>query len=281
VTEKRLRLSLVIPVYNEQYHLRQCLEAVAGQSEPPDEVIVVDNNSTDDTVKIAQSFPFVKLLKEKQQGVLPTRNTGFDAATGDIIGRIDADTQLTPNWVQEVKYVFSDTAVAAATGPVFYYDMPLQEKNYVAEHAFKQMLYQYNKGFPFLLGANMAIRRSEWRQLKEIVCSDTTIHEDMDLAIHLHYLGKKIAYSSRLRAGASSRRFDDRPKNFARYVNMMQRTFRHHELLVPAGAGVAMAAFTAGYLVLGPVRRAYDPILGRRTIKRLIVGNKARKNPMD
>jgi glycosyltransferase involved in cell wall biosynthesis len=279
VSKNRLSLSLVIPVYNEEHHLRDCLEAIELLTEKPDEVIVVDNNSTDDTVKIAKSFPFVTLLRERKQGVLPTRNAGFAAAKYDIIGRIDADTQLAPSWVTEVKRIFSKEEVTAATGPVFFYDMPLGRKNYVVEHAFKLPLYKYNKGFPFLLGANMAIRRKAWEKVKSDLCDDNTIFEDMDLAIHLYHRKMKIVYDSRLRAGASSRRFDDRPKDFYRYIHMNQKTFNKHKMR-PAGATVAVAGYTLGYLILGPVRRAYDPKLGKRTLRRLIRGNEARSNPM-
>ncbi len=66
------------------------------------------------------------LDQNDEQGITPTRNRGFDAATGDVIGRIDADSVLEPNWVEEVKNIFSDPGVGAATGPVIYYDMPLR-----------------------------------------------------------------------------------------------------------------------------------------------------------
>jgi glycosyltransferase involved in cell wall biosynthesis len=256
------------------------LEAVAALHEKPDEVIVVDNNSTDKTVEIARKFPFVKLLNEKKQGVLHTRNTGFAAAKSDIIGRIDADTQLAPGWVTEVKKKFANQRTVAVTGPVYFYDMPLGRRNYAVEHAFKLPLYKYNKGFPFLLGANMAIRKNAWEKVKSDICDDSTIFEDMDLAIHLYRRKMSIAYDSKMRAGASSRRFDDHPKDFARYITMMQKTFHKHKMR-PAGAGIAIAGYTAGYLLFGPVRRAYDPKLGKRTLKRLIKGNEARKNPMD
>jgi glycosyltransferase involved in cell wall biosynthesis len=97
--DKTLTLSIVIPVYNEQCHLKACLDAIANQTESPDEVIVVDNNSTDRTLAIAESYPFVKILKEKKQGVLAVRTKGFNSARSSIIGRIDADTVLPPGWV--------------------------------------------------------------------------------------------------------------------------------------------------------------------------------------
>src|SRR5687767_1835934 len=95
----RLRVSLVIPAYNEESHLRACLDAVAAQTVRPFEVIVVDNNSTDTTVAIARSYSFVAVMHESQQGIVYARNAGFNAARGDIIARIDADTHLSPNWI--------------------------------------------------------------------------------------------------------------------------------------------------------------------------------------
>src|SRR5579883_2638923 len=120
----RLHISLVIPAYNEEQYLGACLDAVAAQTVMPDEVIVVNNNSTDRTVEIAKEYPFVTLLHEKRPGLRFTRNTGMDAATGDVIGRIDADTTLSPGWCEELHKLFADSAVHAATGSAYYYDMP-------------------------------------------------------------------------------------------------------------------------------------------------------------
>lgn len=276
---QKLSLSIIIPVYNEEDHLRQCLDAIAAQQEAPDEVIVVDNNSTDKTVEVAKEYDFVTLLSERKQGVFYARNKGFDAATSEVIGRIDADTRIDPDWVQQVKRIFLDDQVAAATGPVYWYDMPLKEKNYFAEHAFKGLLYKYDKDFPFLLGANMAMRRDEWRAIKKELCDNKRMHEDMDLAVHLYLNERHIVYDSHMRAGASTRRFDSRPGDFYRYSEMMKTTFAEHEMN-PVGAKVAVAAYTLGYVMLYPLRRSYDEKTKRRSIKNLIRGNKPRKNPM-
>lgn len=276
---RNLSVSIIIPVYNEENHLRQCLDAIAAQDEAPDEVIVVDNNSTDETVEIAKSYDFVRVLNEHRQGVFHARNKGFNTSTADIIGRIDADTRLDTDWTRQVKRIFLDDQVAAATGPVYWYDMPLKEKNYFAEHAFKGLLYKYDKDYPFLFGSNMAIRQSEWRQVRSDLCDNKAMHEDMDLAIHLYLREQHIVYDSHMRAGASTRRFDSGPEDFYRYSEMMKTSFAEHDMN-PVGAKVAIAAYTLGYVTLYPLRRAYDDKKQRRSFTRLLRGNKPRKNPM-
>src|SRR5688500_17107775 len=98
IVNKKLRASVVIPVYNEADSLDLCLSAIAAQTTQPFEVIVVDNNSTDTTAEIAASYPFVRLVYESRQGVVHARNTGFNLAQGDIIARIDADTVIESGW---------------------------------------------------------------------------------------------------------------------------------------------------------------------------------------
>lgn len=274
-----LSISIVIPAYNEEHHLRLCLDSIAKQTVAPDEVIVVDNNSTDKTVEVAKSYPFVTVISEQKQGVLNVRNTGFDSVKSDIIGRIDADNQMIPTWVEHVKRLFEDESLAAVTGPMYFYDMPLQEDNYWAEHLFKSSLYKYDKNFPFLLGGNMAIRKSAWDEVKDQTCSLKTIHEDMDLAVHLHRQGKNLLYDSGLRVGGSARRFDDNPLKFQKYITMMTRTFKHHQMN-PVGAHVAVVGYSLGYVSLWPLRRSFDPKTGKRTLKQLIRGHNPRKNPM-
>lgn len=275
----KLTLSLVIPAFNEEHHLKDCLDSIAKQTVMPNEVLVIDNNSTDNTVKIAESYPFVTVLHEEQQGVINVRNKGFNTAKGDIIGRTDADNLLKENWVERVLELFSDETIAAATGPMFFYDMPLKEDNTFAEHLFKGSLYKYDKNFPFLAGNNMAIRKSAWDTVKEHTCRNNTIHEDIDLAIHLSRGGHNIVYDADVIAGTSARRYDDPPLKFLNYMKMMTRTFKHHQMN-PVGAHIAEAAYSLGYVSLWPLRRSYNPKTKKRSLKHLIRGNNPRKNPM-
>lgn len=251
MSNKTLTLTIVIPVFNEQDHIGACLKAIAAQTVMPDEVIVVDNNSSDKTSEIAKQFPFVKLLHERQQGVLFAKNKGFGTAAGDIIGRIDADTILPPRWVECVKLLMADDSYSALTGPVNYYDMPLPEANYHLDHWMRASIYNWSPKSPFLFGSNMAIRKDVWDKLGPGLCKDTYMHEDLDLAIHLYKSGKSILYSNKLLAGASGRRYNDSPSRFYRYISMYRQTYlRHglHSLAIYSATGI----YSLGYIVLHP-----------------------------
>lgn len=277
--QKPLTLSIVIPVYNEQHHLKACLDAIKLQSDKPFEVLVVDNNSTDQTVDIARSYAFVKLLHAKKQGVVHARNTGFDTAKGEIIGRIDADTIVPTNWVATVTKAFSNQRIAALTGPVAYYDMPLPAVNRRIDHFFRSVMNTRMDEFPFLYGSNMAIRRDVWREVGMGTCKTKSIHEDLDLAVHVQEAGYGILYRPDMLATVSARRWDDTFANFSRYQKMYVATYRAHDRqgLMPY---IAMTAFTTGYIALQPIRRSYDPATGRRSLKQLVRGHTPRKNPM-
>ncbi|GAC1386980.1 MAG: hypothetical protein NVS1B7_6430 [Candidatus Saccharimonadales bacterium] len=277
---KPLTLSLVIPAYNEESYLKACLDSVANQTVQPLEVIIVDNNSTDKTQQIAEQYPFITVVHETMQGVVYARNKGFNAAKGDIIGRIDADTILDPNWVEITLKIFSAQQVDAITGSTHFYDMPGAPYNYKVEHVFKSFLYKYDNSFPFLFGTNMAIRRSAWRLVSKSVCTGKNIFEDCDLAIHLHQMGLTITYDTTLRAGMSSRRYNDKPRDFFRYINLYKVVYKQHGLQ-SFGSNVAVLGYTLGYITLWPLYKSYDHSTKKRSLKHFAKGgSKPRPQPM-
>ena len=161
-------VSIVIPAYNEESVIRQCLIAAVYQSVPAPEIIVVDNMSTDRTADIVRQMqleypesPIILLSQDKDQGLIPTRNFGLNHATGDVLGRIDADSVVEPDWVEQVQNAFLDHSVQAATGPVVYYDMPMRRFGLKADDKMRQLMLKLAKHqYHFLFGSNMALRRS-------------------------------------------------------------------------------------------------------------------------
>lgn len=248
-------VSIVIPAYNEERTIRACVVAALEQTVPADEVIVVNNKSTDATAKMLKALktefpeePLVIVDQNDVQGITATRNAGFNAASSEVIGRIDADSILEPEWVAQVKALFSDPTVGAATGPMIYYDMPLRRFGARADDNMRRALLKLTKEYHFVFGSNMAIRASAWQDIRDHVCNDADVdmHEDLDLGIHLFDRGHKIVYGPKMVSGMSARRLDANPKDYLRYVMRWEKTYDRHGILNPA-LRAPMVVFSAIY----------------------------------
>lgn len=210
----QLRISLVIPVYNEERHLPACLEAIARQTTPPTEVIVVDNNSTDKSLQIARSYDFVRVISEPQQGRAFSRNTGFDAATGDIIARVDADVNMNSDWIERATKIFSqDPGLGAVTGPA---NAAMFFTGSWHGTFWSKVYFWVNDGYfrlPTLWGANMAVRREAWHEVAADLCSnDTLVHEDLDLSLALWAHDWPIIHDQKLIVATNGREYLQWPK---------------------------------------------------------------------
>lgn len=226
----RLRVSLVIPAYNEERHLRACLDAVQAQSKRPFEVIVADNNSTDGTASVARTYPFVKVVREARQGRAFARSRGFDAALGDIIARIDADTILPADWVEHIQRFYADTAHKrqAWTSGARFYNVSLRP---LVGFAYALLAFYFNKvllGHYSLWGSSMALTREQWQAVRPNLCLRNDIHEDLDLAMHLAAAGYGITYDPTIRVAAELRRVYENRYELWRYLQWWPRTLRLH-----------------------------------------------------
>ena len=260
------RVSIVIPAFNEERTIEACVLAAIDQSTPAFEIIVVDNRSTDATAavvaRLMSTHPEANIRSvryDSEQGLVPARNAGFAAARGDVIGRIDADSVLEPTWVATVQATFADGEIAAASGPMIYYDMPLRRWGLKADDAMRRLMLRLAREYHFLFGSNMAIRASAWRLIRDDACLDVDdeLHEDIDIAVHLHEHGQRIAYVSSMVAGMSARRIDDSPRDYLYYVQRFERTYRRHRVR-RIGVRAPMIVFLGLYPALKVVRRSTE-----------------------
>lgn len=94
---QRFTVTVVIPAYNAAQHISRAIDSVLTQTLPPDEIIVVDDGSTDDTVKKISEFgDKIKYLYQENAGASVARNTGINRATGEWIAFLDADDEWMP-----------------------------------------------------------------------------------------------------------------------------------------------------------------------------------------
>jgi glycosyltransferase involved in cell wall biosynthesis len=158
----QMRFSVIVPAYNEAAYLGRALDSLLHQDyDGRYEVIVVDNNSSDETAAIAVRCG-VRVVSEPEQGVCAARQRGVDCATGEIIISTDADTTQPRDWLRTIDAHFSESQrVVAVAGPCRYKDPSWWAKAYpTLLFGLVATIYALT-GFVFYVSAtNFAIRRT-------------------------------------------------------------------------------------------------------------------------
>jgi glycosyltransferase involved in cell wall biosynthesis len=100
---KNIRISVIVPVYNDEKGLAATLDSLMLQTYPKEqiEIIVVDNGSTDQSVAVAQTFSGVIVLKENKPGSYAARNTGILTSSHPTLAFLDAECIAHPDWISE------------------------------------------------------------------------------------------------------------------------------------------------------------------------------------
>jgi glycosyltransferase involved in cell wall biosynthesis len=224
-----MKVSVVIPAFNEEKYIENCLQGLMVQIEKPDEIIVVNNNSTDKTVEVVKKYP-VTLINETQRGITPARNVGFNAAHYEIIARCDADSIPPPDWIKKIKEDFTNYKIDGLTGNFDYYDLPIRTNQHIFPNLYLKSMKVLLRGNETFVGFNMALKKEAWEKVKNEVClDDKKVHEDTDLSIHLVKHGYKIMKDKTLIMKTSARRIKRRPHSFfLEYPTRMLKTLASH-----------------------------------------------------
>lgn len=194
-------ISVVIPARNAAAHLGRCLESVQALDWPRErlEVIVVDNASTDDTVKIASAFEGVTVLAEQRRGAGLARNAGWRAAKGGLIAFTDSDCRPSPQWLQRLVPKFDNPEIGGAGGAL----IPDTPQTVVEEYIIAKDILSQERAMreeyvspPFLVTANAMYRREALAQVEGFDEWLTVNGEDADLAWRIQWAGWKLDYVS-------------------------------------------------------------------------------------
>ena len=214
-------VSVVIPVRDDAVALEECLRRLAEQTLPPSEVVVVDNGSSDDTAAVARAHG-ARVVAEPRVGIAPATAAGYDAATGEIVLRCDADSVPGPRWVERlVHHLVDDPRLHAVTGLGRFYDVPrgLGRMSAVVYLGAYYLFTHLALGHTALWGSNMAFRRATWQEIRDGVHRDADVHDDMDLAFvlgpgrRIRLVPVSVGVSGRsLRGGRQLRRRLDRAR---------------------------------------------------------------------
>jgi glycosyltransferase involved in cell wall biosynthesis len=192
-----LTLSVIVCAHNEAGYLGACLHSLLAQSRPPDEIIVVNNDSSDETGGVAAGIAGVRVVDEPRRGLVVARETGRRAATGDILVYVDADCRAPFQWLEKIERRFlKRPSLIALSAPYRFYDWHLRGRALIRAYdvtvaPLTQTLVKHvlRIGTVFY-GGNFAVRRTA---LEQIGGFDTTIEfpgEDTNLGRRLHAIGR-------------------------------------------------------------------------------------------
>ncbi len=158
------RFTVVVPAYNEEEFLGDCLDSLMKQDFDGDyEVIVVDNNSTDRTAEIAASRG-VTVVREENPGVCWARQCGTAQASGEIVISTDADTIFDQAWLSRIDSNFRrDPSLVAVAGPCRFVDAPWWGSFYTwALFGMVRLMKILTGKVLYITATNIAFRKCEW-----------------------------------------------------------------------------------------------------------------------
>lgn len=227
--QRAVRISVVIPVKDDEEQLDHCLRALGRQTRAADEIIVVDNGSSDASAAVAATFG-ATVVACGEPGIPAASARGYDAATGDVILRLDADCVAPEGWIEGVVAAFGQHPdTDAFTGGARFIDGPMMLRLPLAT---AYLLGYFIVMTPTLghlpvFGSNFAMRATAWRSVRDVVHrSDPELHDDLDISFHLGERGR-IGYLRGAAVGISMRPFRSLSSFITRVFRGFRTVFRH------------------------------------------------------
>lgn len=190
-------ISVIIPAYNAEKTISNCLHALEEQSvKEKFEVIIVDDGSTDRTAETAKGFKGVRVILQANKGPAGARNHGAREACGEILVFTDADCEPAPNWLMEMARPLEDSLVGGVQGAY-----ATRQKEAVArlvqleiEERYERM--KKSKELDWIGTYAAAFRRKDFMELKGFdEAYKTSSGEDPDFSYRLHGAGKRLAFN--------------------------------------------------------------------------------------
>jgi glycosyltransferase involved in cell wall biosynthesis len=232
----RVTITVIVCAYNEARYLPACLHSLLSQTRPADEILVIDNASSDRTNAVARAIPGVRVVEEPAKGLVIARETARRHATGDILAYVDADCRVPLQWLERIEARFTrHAALVAVTGPYRFYDWDWLGRALIRAYDFvvappTHLLVHYMCGAGAILyGGNFAVRRDALERIRGFDRSIDFHGEDANLGRRLTPLGT-IEVARECWVWTSARRYRAMGKGqvFRLYVrNFWSEILRH------------------------------------------------------
>ncbi|MHC4911736.1 MAG: FkbM family methyltransferase, partial [Planctomycetota bacterium] len=208
--KNKVRISAIICTYRNPQLLASTIQSLLNQTLQRDlfEIIVVDNNSQDQTRQVVQPYAGVRYVLEEKLGLSYARNTGIEAACGDIIAFIDDDAEASSGWLESLLEIYDSIPEAWAVGGKVLPIWDATKPEWLTERYYRSLsLVEWGQSARPLhwperiIGTNCSFRR---RVFTEIGLFDTNLgrvgrvllgEEDREIQQRIHKLGHLVYYT--------------------------------------------------------------------------------------
>jgi len=189
-------VSIYVPCYNGEKHIARCLEALLTLDYPTDDIMLIDDGSTDSTALIAQRYPRVRLIRQAtNKGLAAARNLGLRSARHDLVASVDADVIASKNWLTELVRVAEKLPNASGYGGRLIESVTCGWGNrWRGEHLRQDWGDKRIVRPPFLFGSNMLMRREPILAIGGYDERMRTNGEDVNLAYRLSQAGHYLVF---------------------------------------------------------------------------------------
>lgn len=200
-----MHICVIIPAHNEAKYICDCLYSVVHQTQPPEELIVVDDNSTDDIYELVSGFvkdhPWIKVVQRQSSAahlpgekVIRAFNFGLEHASEeyDLIGKFDADIILTPNYFEQMRYHFKSNWLLGMCSGLLYVEKKgkwVYENIAKKDHVRGPVKLYYRQAFELMGGLRLGVG---WDTVDTLLCQyhDFEVKTDKSLVVkHLRPTG--------------------------------------------------------------------------------------------
>lgn len=192
------KISVIIPVYNVEKYIRQCLESVINQTYKSLEIIVVNDGTKDDSMKIVEEYLFdkrIKVINKENGGISSARNRGMKEVTGDYIYFLDSDDWLELNSIEIfVKNLEENLEIIGAN--FYLFDEINKEKRV---NNLRVRYDEIEEGKYFLMDELESVvwnklYKTSFLKENNIMFLENIIHEDEEFTFKCYMIAKKIKY---------------------------------------------------------------------------------------
>ena len=252
-----VKISVLIPCHNEEKAIRACIESCLGQSRPLDEIVVVNDGSTDGTASILETFGDkikVVTLETASGNKSYAQEYGLKHITGDVFIATDGDTVLDTHFTRRIEMHFKNPEIEAVCGYIksikYNWITACRELSYILTQDLHKVAQAYLNAITVIPGCAGAFRTETYKRCLNF--EHDTITEDLDFTFKLHEQAKNIFYDRKAII------YTQDPGTLTSYVKQMQRwyggnwqnLFKHYKIFLKPGNALELSLnYVEGLLI--------------------------------